>query len=61
MNVRKFDKIRIFKITEEDDAMLRELATKLDLPVSETLRRSLRVGAATLRRLRNFPGSRRSS
>jgi hypothetical protein len=61
MNIRKFDKIRIFKLTEKDDTMLRALATKLDLPVSETLRRSLRLGAMALRRIRNFPGSRRCS
>ena len=57
---RKFDKILIVKVTGNDKAELNKVAHRLDLTVSEVVRRSIRLGVTLLRQV-DFPGARERS
>jgi hypothetical protein len=53
---KRFDKIIVFKDTTRDVDNLQQLARRLDLSFSETLRRAVRIGAKFLTQV-DFPGS----
>jgi len=53
--MRKFQKIIIVNVREQDDDALRNLSKRLDLSISECMRRALRLGMERLRRT-NLPG-----
>ena len=53
---RKFDKILIVKVARDDKAELDKVARRLDLTVTEVVRRSIRLGVTLLRQI-DFPGA----
>lgn len=53
---KRFDRIFVLRAKSVDDENLRQLATRLDVSLSEAMRRALRVGMKVLTNV-DFPGS----